>query len=564
MNCLKAGYLFDEEANGKEQKCWWPYLAEILDRLGLTATEISPDELSRELPQLSLLFLGDRDRTPFARELDAWVRAGGVLIGSNTEGLDTLFGNEFVRHIPQEKGYFSLNGPFFLRKSPFTEGINSPLHPDNPLLIASPVRLVARRGSEELGYRGKHSLITARRYGKGWAFYFGFDLAQTFWVINHGRPVDQDYDGDGYLRVGDGIIIEDYEPEVPYTDILLFLLQNLISVLPFPLLHQLPPSKGDLPDALFYYGGDDEGTPGIDLPASKFMKSRNLPYHINIMPNENSEFAVGAGEVQEMERNGTEISLHYNFIDNFPHPCGFTEEDIQKQTRLFVDRFGKIPVCANLHYARWTGWHEPALWMKKCGLKASNIKLHRRSPPINPVNEIGFSFGTGFPYFYWADKKIDFLELPITAYECGYKDEQTDFPKLEKAVKLALHYNMIMNFFYHPVYIATYPACREALDKLLRVIEEKKVNILHSTPDRVSDWWLARSRGRIEEVTFEDDSLNFTAFCSYEEGFIVKVPLDERTILRANFPCKVKRVFSRKWAFLILPGGESRVTIGYS
>lgn len=573
MRLLKAAYLVDdkaqEEAHCKGENYWWVYIAEILERLGLTATEIIPRELSDQLAEISLLFVEDRQGTPFAHQLDAWVKAGGILVGCSPQGLDAIFGNQLVRTVSQEKGPFSLSGDFRLRPSPFTEGIACPLHPRQPLLMASPIRLVAPIHSLELGRTKDGSVITARRCGNGWAFYFGFDLAQTFWVIQQGRPVDRDYDGDGYLRAGDGIIIEDYEPEVPYTDELLFLLQNIVSVLPFPLLHQLPPfSDGSVPDALFYYGGDDEATREIDVPASKFMRSQALPYHINIMPDKNSQFAVDVKDAQEMERNGTEISLHYNFMDNFNHPSGYTQEDIERQTHLFVNEFGKVPVCANMHWCRWTGWYEPALWMKKHGLKASNCKVHRKSPPLNPVNKIGFSFGTSFPFFYWSDytygnKRIEFLDLPIVAYECGYKNEQTDFPKLDKVISLASYYNMAMNLFYHPVYITNYPACRSAIGKLLVMIEEKNLKILHSTPDKVTEWWLNRSQGRIENVRLEKNFLDFEASCSYPDGYIVKIPLGQKKVSYANFPYTVKKLFSQKWVFLILPKGGNKVKIGF-
>jgi hypothetical protein len=54
------------------------------------------------------------------------------------------------------------------------------------------------------------------------------------------------------------------------------------------------------------------------------------------------------------------------------------------------------------------------------------------------VNFLGFSFGTAFPFWFHDDwrgrnRRIDFLEQPVAAYECGYVGrERTDFPTVHK------------------------------------------------------------------------------------------------------------------------------------
>ena len=572
MRSLRAAYVFDEEArkqaHGKGENFWWAYIAEILDRLGLTADRVSPEGLSEQLPGLSLLLIGDQDASGWYGELEAWVRDGGVLIGCGTEGLDAVFGNRFVESLPQRNGPFSLSGAFSLRPSPFTRGIACPLHPQQPLLMASPIRQVRAVGSEELGEMDGGAAVTARRYGKGWAFYWAFDPAQTCWVIHQGRPVDRDWDGDGQLRAGDGIVIEDNEPEVPYTDQVMFLLQKMVGVLPIPLIHQLPPCPdGSVPDAVLFYGGDDEGDPAVNGPAFEFMNTRGLPYHINAMPDSDGRFVVTPAEGEAMEQGGTEISLHYDFVRGFEHPCGFTKEDMDTQTDWFIQAFGRAPVCANAHYLRWTGWHEPALWMRARGIKAFNGKVHRKSPPMNPVDMVGFSFGTAFPFHYWTDhtlanKRLDFLDLPIVAYECGYRDkETTDFPVLERAIQVAAHYQMILNVFFHPVYIAQYPACRKGIDWLLKRIRERGLNVMHSAPDQVTQWWLARSESRIEDVRADAGSLDFTVACSYPAGIVVKVPLGRRKVRGCSSPFQVKEALSARWAMIPVPQGETRVTL---
>jgi len=518
---LQAAYLFDEkvreEAHRNKRNYWWVYIEEILDRLGLTAVKVSPAELSKELSTLSLLFLGNTEGAPFTQELDAWVRAGGILIGSNVQGLDQIFGNQFIGYLGQEKGEFSLSGRFLLKRTDFTQGIDSPLHPGKPLLAASPLRLVKAATSMEIASGRGGSFITARQYGKGWAFYFSFDIAQTLWVIGQGRPVDQDYDGDGYWRTSDASVIEDNEPEIAYADELLFLLQNMVSRQPHPLIHQIPPQGGKIPDFVFYYPGDDEGTPGVQVPASKFMRSRSLPYHINLML-KNGKFAVTPQEVAELRKNGTELSLHFNFMDGFTHPGGYANTDVKEQTESYLQRFGELPICANSHWFRWTGWAEPALWMWEAGIRADNSFTPKKSPPLNPVNSIGFPFGTAFPFF----------------------------------------------FFYHPVYITRRPSCRAAIDKLLSLLKEEGLEPLHLGANEVADWWFARSRIRIEKVNFDGAKLTFFTSCHYPAGFIAKIPLGSLTPVKIDFPHKIMEKFGQRWLFLALPGGEKEVTVEFA
>ncbi|MCM8768152.1 MAG: hypothetical protein NC911_00480 [Candidatus Omnitrophica bacterium] len=567
---LKAGYVIEEETwkktNQAGKNYWWTYLAEILDRLGLTGEAVHLNDLFSRLKEFSLLFLGPTEQELPSQEISSWVKKGGVLIGCCLQGLDGLFGNRFVKWLP-EKEEFALRR-FFLTPHFFTRGLVFPPARGKPLLAAGALRLVSPERSQLLALYHNQAVITSGRYGLGRTFYFGFDLAKTFWVIQQGRPVDRDYDGDGYLRTGDGIVIGQNDYQVPYTDILLFLLQNILRVLPFPLIHQLPPvDDGEVPDALFFFGGDDEATPGIARIASEFMRSLRLPYHINLMPDRNFKFALDRKEGQRLEKKGTEISLHYNFIDNFSHPVGFTENDVRKQTELFIRTFGKKPVCVNSHYLRWTGWYEPAFWMEKLALKGFNGKIHRRFPPLNPVNEIGFSFGTSFPFFYRADhklrnKRIEFLDLPITAYEIGYLREQTDFPKLGKLVRLSSHYGLMMNVFYHPVYLAKSPACQAAVKELLRIIEKRKLNVLYSTPDRVVRWWLARSASRIEKIRLKDNRLSFTV-SSPESNLLVKIPAGKK-VEKASQPLKFKVFSSHRWAFLTVPRGCHQIKVEFA
>lgn len=604
---LAAAYIYDadlrEAANAAGRNYWYEYIREILDRLGLTAAPISRHALTDSaLAKMALLFVGDLTAAQVAPEaaaaLDRWVQAGGVLIGFGSEGLDELFGVRFRSLMPQHGDEFSIAGYFAFSDHPLTAGIHSVLHPEQKLIILSPIRSVWPTESVELarlysffGADTGCAAITMREYGQGRAFYFGFNVPQTMWTLHQGRPLTADYDGDGYYRTSDKRVIGTNEPEVAYSDELLFLLQNMVATQSWPLLHQLPPVHNEgpgadpgsritdpastlpaasVPDALFFWGGDDEAAAGTQVWASDWMKSRGLPYHINLMPLRGA-FHLSVEEFQHIKANGHEPSLHYNFIDDFAHPNAFTETDLQAQAELYRRTYGEDPICSVNHWCCWIGWAEPAKWMAAQGGKADNCHIHRGSPPLNPTNMLGFSFGTAFPYYFYDDwrggnQKIDFLEEPITGYEVGYLAGETRFDVLHKTIDTAVRYHLTMNLFYHPVNVYHQEACRQAIDEVLRYLEEQGHTAVHVGNDELWRWWTARSAGQITDVTVEGNTLTCTATCDYPRGFIVKVPLGTATAALATcdgLPATVHldERFGQQWAYMVVPPGRHEIHI---
>jgi hypothetical protein len=220
------------------------------------------------------------------------------------------------------------------------------------------------------------------------------------------------------------------------------------------------------------------------------------------------------------------------------------------------------------------GWTEPAKWLREAGGKADNTLIHAGSPPGNPVNLFGFSFGTAFPFWFYDDsqggnQRIDFLEEPMTAYECGYRDaSQTDFDTVHKAMDVAARYHLTMNMFHHPIYIAEYPACRQAIEEGLRYLDERQIRALHLGNDALYDWWKARSESQVSGVTAEGERLTFKVQCGYAAGVIVKVPLGAHTAESVtvegvtNVPClKNESRFGQNWALVVVPAGEHVVTL---
>jgi hypothetical protein len=555
---MRVRYLYDAERHRAENaagRCHWAaYTPLMLEVVGLTAQAVSPAEVAGggwEAETAVLLLTGPMGAG--AERVERWVEGGGILVAWAQHGepaggrLDVLFGVRPVGIGLRQEGDFAVGGLIELDGHPLTEGVASPLAPGEPLLLFSDARALGVAGAEEVarlrsleGNDAGGAAITARRVGRGWAFCFGFDLAKTVRVLHHGKPVERDEDGDGLLRMSEAVVIGEHSPRVPYADALLFLLRNMMARRSLPLVSPLPPLDGRPADVLFHYGGDDECTPGMAVSASRWMREKGLPYHSNLMP-VHGRFAVSPEEAKEMVEVGHEISLHFNFVHGFVSGAGFTEADVQEQVRQFQEAYGCRPICTVNHCCRWWGWVEPARWMAAAGVRADNSRIHRRSPPLNPVNEIGFGFGTGFPYWCCddasgGDRRLEFLCVPITGYEIGYRSEisgtappedpdQQDLEQVERALEIAAHYHLTMNMFYHPVYIARSPACRAAIEALLAGIERRGLRAVHMGSDAVVEWWSARSRSGIEEWELEGELLRFRTRCARPGGMVVQVPV---------------------------------------
>jgi hypothetical protein len=593
---LAVLYAYDdalrETANAEGRNYWYAYIKEILSRIGVSARPIPLASCAdmRKLSRAAVLFLGDFGASALpeiaSEVLERWVESGGVLIGFATEGLDSLFGVASREVLPQTPDPFSISGYFRLEASDLTRDCRAPVEPEQKLIILSPIRRLHSTGAAELARlftcprsfsaggadaRDSNSpAITWRKVGRGHAFYFAFNVAQTMWVLHQGRPVDRDYDGDGYLRFSDACVLAENSLRVPYADALHFLLSNMIGRRPVPMVHQIPPREGRLSPALFYFGGDDECEPGNQVPASDFMASRGLPYHMNLMIL-NGKFAVTPEERAHIEANGHELAIHYNFMDGFQHPSGFTREDVLAQHSLFRQEFGRDSVCGVNHWCRWCGWAEPARWMAEAGSLADNSAPNWTSPPLNPVNTIGFCFGSAFPRWFWDDaahgnRRINLLELPWAAYEAGYEGESVCPEKIREGVELAVRYRLPFNFFWHPVYIAKFPACRQAIDEFVRLVGEMPAPPVLMGPDALYRWWNERSHCAIEKAVESEGKIAFEATCGYAGGYVVKAPVGGRPAQACAVDGEERGVenayeFGQYWAFIALEAGRHSVEL---
>lgn len=580
-----VGYLCSitaqDAANSSGMNYWFAYIQEICAQLGAAASPVNATSLKKELPDLRVLMVGDSrsgEIGELSEPIARWVEQGGTLIGFATEGLDALFGNKVNSVTPEPDSPYHPTALLRFLPHALTTGVVTPRFEESVVPVFGPVRKASPQESTSLASlltirqaESPFPAITCREVGEGRACYFAFDLAQTMWLLHKGRPIESDNDLDGYMRLSDGVVVGNLPPDVPYADLLLFFLQSLLHQARIPMIHQIPPRSGKVADFLAFFGGDDEGSSdGVQVEASEFMKARGLPYHINIMPKPDGTFGLTEAEFSQIVANGHEPSLHYNFIDGFSHPTGFTREDVLQQHEWYISAFGREPVATVNHWCRWCGWSEPAKWMLEAGGRADNSRIGATSPPLNPVNRVGFAFGTAYPnYFYddWSgeNRRIDFLSEPIAAYEVGYLGDATDFDTLHRAVDLAADYHYTMNFFYHPIYIARYPACGKAIDELMRYAEERSLLPVYCGPDALWEWWDARSKSSVEVRGMTPVDVNLVARCAYPGGMVVKVPIASSQVAveigGQPTPVIVQEHFGLAYSMIVCPVGESVVSV---
>lgn len=590
---LVTAYVYDsdlrERANLNCENYWYEYVREINEQLGLRAVQISRQILADaiRLGEISVLFIGDLTTNEItdgmAENLDAWVKGGGVLIGFATQGLDDVFGNRCGGIRQQPTDDYTIAGYFDLLHDPLTVDIHSELSSDQKLLIFSDIRQIAPQTSQALsrlydvdGSDTGDAAITQYDYGTGHAYYFAFNVPKTIWILHQGRPVTDDLDNDGKYRARELQVIGNNARDVLYADEILFLIQNMVGKKPQPFIYQMPPKEYAIPDALFYWGGDDESAKtGIQLRASEWMKEKGLPYHINAMGIK-GEFGLTVEDAEKIQGNGHEISLHYNFVnyEDYQEPYPFTEEDVKKQAEAFYQKFSFRQICSVNHSGCWIDWEKPAEWMLAAGGKADNSfipGIHPLPAPLTNTPFLGFAFGTSYPFYFYDDfegnnARINFLEEPVTAYEIGHRGsigdrETSDFEQIHTVINLTAKYHLLMNLFYHPVYISDYPLCRTAISECLRYIEERNIIAVHFGNDALWKWWDARSRSTITDVMTTENTIQFTTHCEYEDGMIIKIPLKNATISSAR--CngkeaiyKVRREFGQNWGYMVAPHGR--------
>jgi len=596
-----TGYIYDDslraEANRNGRNYWYAYLPEIFDEMGLRATELPVEAMAETsaLASYKYLFIGSIELNESQQEaLRRWISDGGVLIGFAIRGADGLFGirHQATKAQPDDEFTISGYGSFPKRSSGMQAAASNPHYDYRSALlpIFSPLELVSaenERAVEKatLLNAGRaatgHPSVVNGKIGSGETWYFAFDFAQTIWVMHQGRPIDRDYDGDGYYRTGDAIPFSRlHDLEIPYGDYWMQLLEEILSAAPQPFIHQIPPlADGSIPDLLIHFGGDDECTPGIQVKASNYMKERGLPYHMNLMPVD-GKFAIDREAYRAIKNNGHDLSIHFDFVKPHFH---YTEADVLEQIELYKEAFGEVPIASVNHWCTGTGWAEHARWASAGGMKGDNSRAHAFNPPYNPINQMGYGFGTVYPHFVYDDYKhhnarIPFVNIPIGFFEPRIYEAsmERDIARIHNSVDRAVFFGWTLNMFIHPVYISDDKEnqhCLPALNELLRYLDAKGIKAVHHSTNALCLWWIDRSQTEINDYAAKK-SVNGGTVISFEvktesaNGVLVKLPVPDDylepivySLDRENREGIIRKQNGLSWVFIRVPKGTHKVKV---
>jgi len=583
MRDFRSALLIDaalhREANARGENYWPLYAHEVLRRIGLPHEVIGAERLSVDgLAPLSVLILpplpdGYLDAGQVAA-IGAWVEAGGLLMGFATEGLDDVFGISIEGSLDHAEDEFTASGCISLIDPEWADPLLPPYERASALPVIAPMKLVSAPDCRELARARSfferdlpRPAVTWRAVGEGAACWWAFDLGECLWKMQQGRPVYEDYDGDGKLRTMDMVTTRPWSGDIPYGDLMSFLLRRVLAEAGAVFLHQLPPMPdGTVPDALLHWGGDDEGATDVQLPAAEFMADLGLPYHINIMQSPVGTHQMPQETFERLRELGCERSIHFNFITDVEHPHRFTREELAAQLDSYLAAYGKMPVCTVFHWVSWTGWAEPARWLAELGLLGDNNRIHWRYPPINPANKVAYAFGSAYPQHVWDDARhgnvrIPFVSIPITGYEVGYvRDRGLEPSQLHRALDLAAFWNLTSSHFHHPIYLTEEPG-RAAVRETLSYLDRRGIRALQMGTDELCRWWHARDASALERVERGPGLLRVTVRTDWPAGCVLQVLVRQEnpagTVNGEAVECVVREQHGALWAYLPVPSGEA-------
>ena len=581
-----ADSLVHRRENEGGRNYWDVYLEEIADRLGVGADRIeatAADQKTLGAYQAILLgaFGGNAVPTPLSNTLYTWVRQGGLLLAFATQGLDEGLVLESFGPLHQKDDYAKTADLSWDAGSRLSTNLRLPEYSERPLPCHAPVRRV--KGSQgivhasltPIGYSEERiPAFVERTIGKGKVVYCTFDLPKAMWVLHQGRPVITQPSDDGFYRADTLSVYRD-EQTVPAADELILFLRNCLADSGQPFLSPLPPMNEQSADLLCYWGGDDEGIAGTHRRAAEFMHAHGLPYHSNILCSRDGTFTITRAEAEELERLGTEVSLHYNFHDVGPHPSHFTRDEVRQQAAAFRETFGRAPGCTVNHWSLWTGWHQPAAWMAEMGGKGDNsfIPLQGERPC--------YRFGTSLPYRFYADHtgenaRFSFVAQPGTCYEPLYgipnnmaegadpPDREEQAVLLRRSVDVTAHYNGAIDFFIHTYRLADWPASRGAVEFVLSCLREQGLRAVHLGNDALCDWWEARTQSYAVVSSIDPGEKRLQVRAVSPHGVTVLLPIAGKGEVRlpgCRATWRTREAFGRSWLEVSVPQGEHEIRV---
>lgn len=578
------GYIIDNELKQERLKAgqndWDSYLPGIADELGIRASAVELPLTAEKLAGLKYLMMGERNMEAESSILKNWVNEGGTLLlfGTTGTGACTGFrGENVIKQTDDDfttSAYISLT-PEYAKNVYNNENLKTlPVYSDCVCVeTGAQTEVLAWLHRPTIfgldgGDKTEYPAICAIKCGKGMIYYFAVSVPKTIWVLQQGRPVDRDYDGDGYYRTGDAIVLtRAHDLNIPYGDVYREILKDMFSRIPQLIIYEMPVDEnGQVPDFLLHYGGDDESSDDYQMIASRVMKEKGLPYHVNLMLKQEGRFAITKEQYQELKENGTAPSIHFDF---FAARKFYTKEEFERQLDAYIEAFGEIPKVAVNHVLMWNGWVDHERWCMERGIKADHTKIHKHlMPDYNPINTFGMAFGSTYPHFVYDDyahenRKMEFVDIPVGFFEPRVypETEAQDKEQIDRVLEIAYRHKATLDVFVHPIYLATEPACLAALDYIKERVAQMQYHVMHVNTDFVCDWWYDRSAVRMIETENGADCCQFETESKRAFALQIKADVDVYYVNGEEKKAKSLNRNGAEWKLLTVPAGKNNLKI---
>lgn len=246
--------------------------------------------------------------------------------------------------------------------------------------------------------------VSEQTIGKGKLVVFAFDLNQTLYRLTHGNEIREDIDGDGILRVDDGIAVKGALKESPQADLLKrFLIAQIEDEADFPL-----PRIWFFPNAkkagiIFTHDSDAANNESIRA-VNEVDKGNGIRATIFIRPN---EFRY----MKEFRETGQGLGLHpFLKVGKV-----LALQELAFRLGKWLSGFRFSAKGSRNHGLQWGSLEKFPLWIEKAGMKFDST--------YGSNYNYGYLQGTGQPYFLHSQKtmeRYDVLEFPCQLMEAAF------------------------------------------------------------------------------------------------------------------------------------------------
>jgi len=97
---------------------------------------------------------------------------------------------------------------------------------------------------------------------------------------------------------------------------------------------------------------------------------------------------------------------------------------------------------------------------------------------------------------------------------------------------------------------------------LLDLVYQQGLNVLHTTPDALTLWWMDRSKISISNVQFGTTQMSFDVVNPTTRSCIVRIPLGDYEAVGVGYPHNESDEFGVRWLKMVVPGGSQHVQLG--